>query len=188
MLYEVRVYKAKKSGGGLYRKPSKRYSPSELSDRHWNPDKMVTQEESEGVEVDRPREVDRPARGVLGNRYVKKCVHCGELFKTGRSNARFCVDVTKAHSQQCIQLHRRDKTRLGPIKKKCSLCGKEFMAGRKAHLFCHEPCTSELARQKRVRDAALRTFSCLNCGKSVETVSHKMKYCTRLCARRGRGE
>lgn len=182
MLYEVRVYKAKKSGGGLPRKPNKRYSPSELSDRHWNPDKMVTQEESDGVEV------DRPARGVLGNRYVKKCVQCGEIFKTGRSNARFCVDVNKAHSQQCIQLHRRAKTRSGPIKKNCSLCGNEFMAKRKVHLFCHEPCTSELARQKRVRDAALRTFNCLTCGKEVETVNHKMKYCTRLCARRGRGE
>lgn len=120
--------------------------------------------------------------------YVKKCVACGKMFTTSKSNkitcSQKCADIRRSEREAQYRLN--SKTESSVLRKKeirtetCKYCGKEFTTDNHRQKYCTVECRDKAYKEKRFKPLGTRVFECEFCGELFEADS-KRRFCTPEC-------
>lgn len=130
---------------------------------------------------------------------IKICEHCGKEFETDRDTKRFCTRKCKDASKQ---KRRRKGIRNDNIEyvRICPICGVEFTTNHFDKIYCSDECVKEHSKEhykqnkerykekykqwreqnkdyhKQWRENNKKSYVCLTCGKTFESVCQKMTH------------
>lgn len=81
---------------------------------------------------------------------IKKCIQCGEVYKSRRVVQKFCSEACKN------KFHRKNNIKVKI--KVCKLCGKEFTCTNNSQLYCNNKCYL-IAKNKRDKELYVKRKS-----------------------------